>query len=120
MHTRVFPAKPLCLRAIVRGHIHLGVKQLQTREVFPQYCPHSSLSPTTSIRPMIYEVKLILFSPTQCPDYKQLFIVTYSNKRVMGPRKSTSWHSHSLPEGCCLVSPLGDARLGEQGGQRQC
>lgn len=42
---------------------------------------------------MIYEVNLILFSPTQCPDYKQLFIVTYSNKRVMGPHLSMSLYS---------------------------
>lgn len=48
---------------------------------------------------MIYEVNLILFSPTQCPDYKQLFIVTYSNKRVMGPHKSTSWYW------CCQWAP---------------
>lgn len=44
VHTR-FCAKPLCLNAIVHDHIRLGVKQLQTREVSPQYRPHFSVSP---------------------------------------------------------------------------
>lgn len=46
--------------------------------------------------PLMDEVSVILFSLTQCPVYKQLFIVTYCNQRVMGPHKSFK-DFYSLP-----------------------
>lgn len=74
MHLR-FCAKFFFLHA-VHDHIHLGVKQLQIRTFFSPILSSSLIVLTTSICSMIYEVNLILSSPTQCPDYKQLFIVT--------------------------------------------
>lgn len=61
-------------------HNHSGVKQLQISEVFSDTVLISQRPPRPSVCPMMYEATLILFSPPQRPDYKQLFIVTYSNK----------------------------------------
>lgn len=46
----------------------------------------------------------ILFSATQCPDYKQLFIVTYSIQGVMGPHKSSLEVLPFNPRGRCRLA----------------